>query len=85
MGNRAEKDEIVEGAAASQPEPARGPDVVELKPTEAVMEDPEPREDANAVTRPHLRSYARRNRIGRAGIAATMPGRVAAQHRPSTL
>src|SRR5664280_2843933 len=85
MGNRAEKDEIVRCAAAPQPEPARCPDVVELKLTEAVMGDPEPREDAIAVPSPHQRAHARRDRIWRAGNAATLPGRVATQHRPLTL
>ena len=57
MGNRAKEDEIVGRASASQPEPARGPDVVELEPTEAVVEDPEPPEDATAVASPYLRSH----------------------------
>ena len=57
MGGRAEEYEVVGGAATAQPEPARCPDVVELKLTEAVVRDPELHEDAIAVTRPHLRPH----------------------------
>src|ERR1035437_7366900 len=85
MGGRAEEHQVVRGAAAAQAKPARGPHMVELKPTEALVGDPEPREDARAVTRPHQRPNAGRDRIPRAGITAPMPGRVAAQHRPWTL
>ena len=55
--------------------------MVELKLTEAVMGDPEPREDTVAVTRPHLGPHIRRDRIRRAGISAPVPARVATQHR----
>ncbi|HEY5436014.1 MAG TPA: hypothetical protein VIK13_12335, partial [Candidatus Limnocylindrales bacterium] len=63
----------------------RGSHMVELKLTEAVVGDPEPREDAIAVASPHPRPHAGWDRIRRAGNAAPVPGRVAAQHRPSTL
>ena len=85
MGGRAEEHQVVRCAPAPQPEPARCPDVVELKLTEAVVSNPEPREDTTAVTSPHLGPNAGWDWIPRAGIAAPMPGRVAAQHRPSTL
>ena len=55
--------------------------MVELKLTEAVMEDPEPREDTIAVTRPHPGPHTGWDRIPRAGNAAPVAGRVAAQHR----
>ena len=82
VGGRAEDDEVVRCAPAPQTEPARCPDVVELELAEAVVRDPEPREDATAVTSPHLGPHTRRDRIWRAGNAAPMPGRVPTKHRP---
>jgi hypothetical protein len=85
MGRWAQEHQVVHCAAAPHPEATRCPDVVELKLTEAVVRDPELHEDATAVTRPHLRPHIRRDRTWRAGNAAPMSGRVATQHRPSTL
>jgi hypothetical protein len=56
--------------------------MVELKLTEAVVGDPEPREDATTVTRPDPRPDTGWDRISRARITAPVAGRVAAQHRP---
>jgi hypothetical protein len=42
--------------------------------------DPEPREDAIAVTRPDKRPHRRRDWIQRTRNAAPMPGRVATEH-----
>ena len=54
--------------------------MVELKLPEAVMSDPEPGEDAAAVTSPHLGPHTGRDRIRRARITAPITARVAAKH-----
>jgi hypothetical protein len=82
MGHRAEKDEIVRGAAAPHAKPARCPDVIELKLTEAVVGDPKASEDADAVACPDVRPHGRRDRILSPTISHGSSSRlVSAQHR----
>ena len=54
--------------------------MVELKPTDAVVGDPEAAEDAEAVTRPNVRPHGRVDRIERQLSAAPVLGRVATEH-----
>jgi len=81
MGRWAQEREVVGGTATAQPESTRGPHMVELKPTEALVGDPEAGEDADTVARPHVRPHDRRDRIWPACIAAPVLGRVPTEHR----
>jgi len=63
MGPGAQQHEITGLAGALEPESARGPHMVELKATQALVWNPDAGKDADAVTRPDVRPHGRRDRI----------------------
>ena len=54
--------------------------MVELKPTEALVGDPEAGEGTDPAARPDVRPHGRRDRVRRAGPAMPVLGRVPAEH-----
>jgi hypothetical protein len=81
MSHWAEEHKVVGRAAAAQPESTRGPHMVELKPTKAVVGDPEAPEYAATVPFPDVGPHDRRDRIWPACIAAPVLGRVPTEHQ----
>jgi hypothetical protein len=59
VGPGTKQHEVVRAAGAPQPQATRGPDMVELKATEAVVRDSQAGKDAAAVASPHLRPHGR--------------------------
>jgi len=81
VGGRAQQHQIVGRASASDAQPSRGTDMVDLEPAKTVVGDPEAAEDTAAITGPDMLTHDRRDRIPRFEDPSPPPTRVAPQHR----